>query len=220
MKKTALITGGTKGIGAAIASVLSNEYNVVTVGRSENANVRGDLFDPVFRQQLIKEFRPYIFVNNAANLYLDPFKMLEISGTIPVELLMKFYTKMTEGMIINIGSLSSEIHVRPKDPMSSTAYALGKKHLKDMSLGLNYSKNKPVKVMCVSPALTHTEMVEKMTEFRPAEDDYKNFNFHNSIAWYKPEEVANIVKFLIDLPPHIIIPEIVLDNHYAKAVYM
>jgi NADP-dependent 3-hydroxy acid dehydrogenase YdfG len=219
MKKLVLITGGTKGIGAAIANNLSTEYEVVTVGRSPNATVSGDLRNKFFREYLLEKYDPYIFINNAASLYHDPYKMLEINGTVPVELLLNFYEKMKEGIIINISSQSAERHVRPKEELTRSLYALGKKHLKEVSLGLNYSKNKPIKVMCLSPAATHTEMLEHITDYKPKEEDYTNYNWENSVAWTKPEEVANMVRWLIDLPPHIVIPELVLDNHYSSATY-
>jgi short-subunit dehydrogenase len=219
MKKLALITGGTKGIGAAIAKILKDEYDVVTVGRSPNATVSGDLRNKFFREYLLEKYDPHIFINNAASLYHDPYKMLEINGTVPVELLLNFHEKMKEGIIINISSQSAERHVRPKEELTRSLYAIGKRYLKDVSLGLNYSKNKPIKVMCVSPAATHTEMLEQITDVKPTEHDYANYNWENSMAWTKPEEVAKIIKWLIDLPPHIIIPELVLDNHYSSASY-
>lgn len=219
MKKLALVTGGTKGIGRAIAENLQKEYDVVTVGRSSNATISGDLRNKFFREYLLEKYDPYIFINNAASLYHDPYKMLEINGTVPVELLLKFHEKMKEGIIINISSQSAERHVRPKEELTRSLYAIGKRHLKDVSLGLNYSKNKPIKVMCLSPAATHTEMLEQITDYKPTEEDYKNYNWDKSMAWTTPEEVANMVRWLIDLPPHIVIPEIVLDNHYSSATY-
>ena len=34
-----------------------------------------------------------------------------------------------------------------------------------------------------------------------------------------PLKVAAIVRWLISLPPHICIPELVIDNHYSKVLY-
>ena len=219
MKKIALITGGTSGIGAAIAQNLSNEYEVITVSRSENATVRGDLRNNFFREYLVEKYTPDIFINNAAALFYDPYQMLEMNGTVPVDLLLKFYEKMPSGIILNISSQSAERHVRPKEELTKSLYSIGKKYLKETSISLNYSKNKPIKVMCLSPAATHTPIIEKITNYVPKEEDYTNYTWEESIAWMKPEEVANIVRYMIDLPPHVAIPELVLDNHYSQATY-
>lgn len=219
MKKIVLITGGTKGIGLATTNLLKEEYEVITVARGKSATESGDLTDPTFRDYLVNKYTPDIFINNAAGLFQDPYKMLEMNGSVPVELLLKFYEKMSSGIIINVGSQSGERHVRPKEQLNKSLYALGKKFLKDVSLGLNYSKNKPIKVMCISPGATHTPMLNYITNFAPSKDDYENYNWDKSIAWAKPEEVADVIKWLIDLPQHICIPEIVLDNHYSNVLY-
>jgi NADP-dependent 3-hydroxy acid dehydrogenase YdfG len=219
MKKMVLITGGTKGIGQAIAENLKDEYDVITVGRTKTATEQGDLNDCDFRQHLVDTYTPNIFINNAGTLYQDPYKMLEANGAIPVELLLKFYEKMPSGTIINMSSQSAERHIRPKELLNKNLYSIGKKFLKDVSLGLNYSKNKPIKVMCVSPGATHTPMLKHITDFTPTRKDYENYNWEESIAWTKPEEVADIVRWLISLPEHICIPELVIDNHYSQATY-
>jgi NADP-dependent 3-hydroxy acid dehydrogenase YdfG len=145
--------------------------------------------------------------------------MLEMNGPVPVDLLLKFYEKMNEGIIINMGSLSSEVQIRPKGALSVNTYSLGKRFLKDTSLSLNYSKNKPIKVMCVSPAGTYTSILKTITDFEPGAEHYDNYDWNTSIAWAKPEEVAGVIRYLIDLPPYISIPELVLDNHYSNATF-
>jgi len=185
MQNTVLITGGTKGIGLAIAEDLSKDYEVITVGRSKNATEQGDLCDVDFRDYLVKKYTPDIFVNNAAALHHDPYKMLEANGNVPVDMCLKFYEKMSQGIIINMSSQSAERHVRPKEALNKSLYALGKRFLKDVSLGLNYSKNKPIKVMCVSPGATDTPMLRYITDFKPGKEQYENFDWNESIAWSK-----------------------------------
>jgi len=218
MKKLVLITGGTKGIGKAIADNLQEEYNVVTVGRSSNATEQGDLLDPDFQEYLLALYSPDIFINNAATLSKNINAIIKMNGHIAVDLLLKFYQKMNNGIIINIGSISAEKSNIAKETDMRIAYAISKKFLKDASLALSYSKNKPIKVMCLSPAATHTDMLKNLTTYSPDASAYDNYDWNTSIAWMKPEEVATVVRFMIDLPPWVSIPELVLDNHYSSAI--
>jgi len=217
--KLALITGGTKGIGKAIAEVLKNEYEVVTVGRSNSATEPGDLNDKNFRHYLATRYTPDVFVNNAALLSYNLETMINMNGIIAVDLLFRFYEKMPSGKIINVSSISAEKNFLAKEPEIRIAYATAKKYLKDVSLALSYSKNKPVKVMCVSPAATDTDMIKSISNnYQPLEEHYTNYDWNTSICWTRPHEVANIVKWMIDQPEWINIPELVIDNHYSNAI--
>jgi hypothetical protein len=69
----------------------------------------------------------------------------------------------------------------------------------------------------LSPAATSTELIQKLFDYIPKEEHYTNYNWHESVCWTKPSEIADIVNWLIDLPPWLNVPEIVLDNHYSKA---
>lgn len=215
--KQVLITGGTKGIGAAIAENLSSDYEIVTVGRSASATVQGDLEDQQFRDYLVENYTPDIFINNAGALFYDKYKMLEVNGNISVELLFKFYEKMPQGQIINVSSITAEKITGAKEGDPRTAYAVAKRYLKDASLALSNSRMKPIKVMCISPSAVNTDMARSLTTHRITEEDYANYNWESSICWTKPEEFAGIVRWMLEQPQWISIPEIVVDNHYSKA---
>lgn len=215
----ALITGGTKGIGKAIADKLQTDYNVVTVGRSPGATEQGDLQDTGFQNYLLDKYTPDLFVNNAAFLSKDLSVMMQMNGVIAVDLLMKFYAKMPSGTIVNIGSISAEKANVGKESDMRIAYSMAKKYLKDTSLALSYSKNKPIKVMCISPAATQTDMIKPLTNgYVPLREHYDNYNWESSVCWTRPHEVADIVYWMINQPAWISIPELVIDNHYSRAV--
>jgi NAD(P)-dependent dehydrogenase (short-subunit alcohol dehydrogenase family) len=217
--KLALITGGTRGIGKAVADILRKDHTVITVARSSEADETGDLSDSTFRNYLVEKYTPDIFVNNAALLSYNFEQMMQTNGMAAVDLLFKFYNKMSNGTIINVSSISAEKNFLAREPQIRIAYATAKKYLKEVSLSLAYSKNKPIKVMCISPAATDTDMIKPISNnYVPIEEDYTNYNYYTSLCVTRPHEVANIIKWMIDQPEWLVIPELVIDNHYAKSM--
>ncbi len=75
----------------------------------------------------------------------------------------------------------------------------------------------PIKVMCLSPSAVDTDMARSLTEYRVKDEDYQNYNWDSSICWARPQEIASIVRWMIEQPEWINIPEMVVDNHYSKS---
>lgn len=213
-----LITGGTSGIGKSISDLLRQSHKVVTIGRKETADEQGDLLDVNFRNKIVEKYTPDIFINNAAILSKNKNLIFELNGKIAVELLEKFYSKMQNGIIINIGSVCTEKSLSENKSKVPIEYIMAKKYLKEKSLEYHYSKLKPIKVCSVSFGAVDTDLIIPFSGgFRPSENDYNNFDWYQSIAFMKTSDVANIIKFIIDLPQWITIPEIIADNHYRAS---
>jgi NADP-dependent 3-hydroxy acid dehydrogenase YdfG len=194
------------------------DYDVITVGRSSTATAQGDLLDPDFCNHLVDQYTPDLFINNAALLSKDLNLMMKMNGVVAVDLLMRFYQKMSTGTIINISSISAYKSNLAKESDARIAYATAKKYLRDTSVALSASKNKDVKVMCLSPGATHTTMLKDITLYEPMPEHYTNYDWENSICWLRPQEVAETVRWMIDLPPWATVAELVLDNHYSQAI--
>ena len=135
MKRTVLITGGARGIGAAIAAKFQQEeYNVITPSRAEL-----DLADPQSLENYITRITTMpidILINNAGINILNPITaidattwqtMLQVNLTSPLRLAQALLPGMKErgwGRVLSISSIFSLVTKEKRAAYSMTKSGL------------------------------------------------------------------------------------------------
>ena len=206
-KKTALITGGAKGIGKAIAQRFAKEGATIIVFDTEKPDYKVDFHqvDISKDDQIEKAFRQIkkldILVNNAgiyiqANVentskeQLDKITDINFKGTFLVSKHALPLIKKSKGNIINI---SSGIGVVPEP--ESPAYCSTKAAIIMLTkcMAQEYA-NEGIRINAVLPGPINTPLLRNAFSSQKELDDYRKLNPMKRIG--KPEDVANIVVFL------------------------
>jgi NAD(P)-dependent dehydrogenase (short-subunit alcohol dehydrogenase family) len=188
--KTILITGGSKGLGLAIANLFSKDYNVITTAQEGDVTITGDIRDVDFRNKLVDLYTPDIFVNNAG-VISDLQDTIETNLIAAIDLLEKFYNKMPEpSHIVNVSS--NIIHNKLSDEAMPAFYYKASKVALD-AISQDFSKkNRNIRVTSFVPGVCNTTMI-------------KGARRANSIP---PEYIAETIKWLVTQPHYISIPSI------------
>ena len=207
----ALITGGSKGIGKSISNHLQKlNYTVITVGQFNNATEMGDLNDINFRNTIVENWKPDVFINNAG-IAKDEFnKVLSTNGLAAVDLLQKFYQKMDGGHIINIGSLATTQNGYQVKDMQDTAYILSKKLLHDASYFIQENHTKPIRVTSLEIGAVNTSIKNRFHNVEIPDSEY-NEQTLRSIPM-KTDDVVNAIDWILKLPKHLEVRNIQLNN--------
>jgi len=236
MKKTALITGATSGIGKATAEIFAKQgFNLVLCGRRQdrlddlkkqlegsveihtlNFDVRDR--DAVFAavESLPKAFTKIdVLVNNAGNAHgLDPIDkgsiddweaMLDINVKGLLYMSKAILPQMVErkaGHIINIGSTAGK-EVYP----NGNVYCASKHAVDAINQGMRIDLNAyGIRVGAVNPGLVQTEF----SDVRFKGDADRASKVYQGFQPLKPEDIADIILFVVTRPYHVNIADLVV----------
>ncbi len=223
--KTVLLTGASSGIGEKIALMLCHEgYTVYGIGRdlekTDKALLENSLFKKIVcditdTQALTREVKAIrkeapigVLINNAACAWyglheeISPDKISKMVRTnleapmIITQLLLRDFKK-SGGTIINISSVTAISSSNPH----GAAYGAIKAGL--LSFGnsiFEEARKYGVKVTTIMPDMTRTNL-------------YRNADFEaddTSEAGLDPTEVAEAVKYILDRPDGVTIPQLVI----------
>jgi len=222
--KTAIVTGASSGIGAAVARALAAEGARVAGGARRTDRLETevalelDVSDPAscerFVEEAVRELGGLdLLVNNAGlSLGRDPFDTsTEEDEEVVLETNVHGLLRMTRlclphlrdgGHIVNMGSIAGRqayenaaVYVTSKYAVRGFTYAL-----REDLLG------RPIHLTTVDPGLVESNF--SSVRFRG--DEEKAGAVYANVEPVQPEDVADCVVFAVTRPPHVNIDEIVV----------
>ena len=236
MNKTALITGATSGIGRATARILSkNNYKIILCGRREDRlnELKKELseftaihtlsFDVRDKKAVFESINSLpsnfsnidVLINNAGNAHgLSPIQdgnlddwdaMIDINvkGLLYVsKAIIPQMMEQKSGHIINIGSIAGKEVYPNGNVYCASKFAVDALN-KSMQMDLNpYG----IRVGAIHPGMVETEF----SEVRFKGDKEKAANTYKGLKPLSPEDIADIIHFVVSRPYHVNIADLIV----------
>ena len=224
MNKNIVITGGSDGLGKALAMSLSKDNNVIILATNEEK--LKEVIAQCNCSYKVCDVRDYSIVENVINGIINAFGRIDvlinnaglwiqeeldvndserINSVVDVNLLgvincakavIPIMKKNKDGLIININSQAGINHKAERVVYNATKWGVTgfSKSLQDEVAKYG------IRVSNVMPGMMKTDMFKKMNIEK---------NMSNGVD---TKEVARLIKFIIDTPSDVIIPEIGIKN--------
>ena len=234
MSKIAFITGATSGIGWATAEYLAAEgYDLIICGRrterlqelSDKLSVKTHplSFDVRDKEAVFAAVESLpeawqkvdVLVNNAGNAHglskiqdgdvadWDAMIDINVKGLLYVaKAIVPGMVSRGAGHVVNIGSIAGkEVY------LNGNVYCASKHAVDAVNNGMRLDLNGTgVKVSQVCPGLVETEF----SDVRFKGDSERAEKVYQGFAPLKPEDVADVISFVISRPPHVTLSDIIL----------
>lgn len=200
-KRVALVTGGSRGIGRAIAEQLSQEGYTVYAPTREEMNLSDS--DSVQRYcESVQNVAFDVIVNNAGINDIHDIdeitdeeleQMLEVNLKSPIRILRSLVPQMKKhqyGRIINIGSIWSVVSKRGRTVYSVTKHGI---HGLTKTLAVELAEYN-ILINTVCPGFTLTELTRKNNTQEQIDEISKEIPLSRMA---EPEEIASAVCYLV-----------------------
>lgn len=203
MPKNILVTGGSRGIGKAIAKKLSAEGYKVYAPSSKELDLRSTDSIKTYLEEKLKNKSLYALISNAGiydNGAIESFDESSWLDLIDVNLngayritkaCLPLLKKNSNSNIIYISSVSAQ------GESFASAYTASKAAINGLTKALAYELGSDgINVNAIAPGWVKTDMAKAILHTNNLERDNLGAAIQN--RWIEPKEIADLVDYLLD----------------------